>query len=177
MTRSILLLTAVVVLLVLAVPGTPRAQPVPAPLEPPVGNALLLEFRAEGVQIYECKPKKGDPAAFEWVLTAPDAILYDDRGEKAGTHGVGPSWTAKDGSKVVAAKKAESPAPGGRAVAWLLLKATSHEGAGVFSKVTYIQRVDTWAGRPTATGATKENAGKELRVRYEATYRFFEAAP
>ncbi len=62
-------------------------------------------------------------------------------------------------------------------MAWLLLKATSHEGAGIFSKVTYIQRVDTWAGRPPATGATKENAGKELRVKYEATYRFFGAAP
>jgi len=67
-------------------------------------------------------------------------------------------------------------APGGRAVPWLLLQAKSHEGAGVFSKVTYIQRVDTWAGLPPVKGATKDNAGKEVRVKYEATYRFFGAA-
>jgi hypothetical protein len=177
MPRPSCLQQAFVVLLVLAVPGTPWAQPVPAPLEPPAGNMLLLELRAEGVQIYKCTAKKDNSAAYEWKLTAPDAVLYDDRGEKAGTHGNGPSWTAMDGSKVGAAKKDEAPAPGGRAVPWLLLKATSHEGAGIFSKVTYIQRVDTWAGRPPATGATKENAGKELRVKYEATYRFFGASP
>ncbi len=148
----------------------------PAALEPPVGNVLLFELRAEGFQIYECKPKKGAVAEFEWAPKAPDAILYDERGEKAGTHGVGPSWTASDGSKVVAAKTAESPAPGGRAVAWLLLRAKANEGTGVFGKVTYIQRVDTWAGAAPSTGAAKESAGKELRVKYQATYRFFGAA-
>jgi hypothetical protein len=176
MNRSIAWQLSVVIVLMHA--SRPQAQPpIPASLAPPAGNAFLFELRAEGVQIYECKSKKDDPATFEWVLTAPDAILYDERGDKAGTHGTGPSWKAKDGSRVVAAKTAGVAAPGGRAVLWLLLQAKSHDGAGVFSKVTFIQRVDTWAGLPPLKGATKENAGKEVRVKYEATYRFFGAAP
>jgi hypothetical protein len=149
----------------------------PEPLKPPAGHGFLFELRAEGVQIYECKAKKTDPAAFEWDLKAPEADLFDDRGDKAGSHGAGPSWTANDGSKVVAVKTASAPAPGGRAVPWLLLRVETHEGKGRFDKVTYIQRVDTWAGLPPTAGATKENAGKLVRVKYEATYRFYGAAP
>ena len=169
MVRTLALQQAVIMLL--------WADGVPPALEPPKGNVVLFELRAEGFQVYECKPKANDPAGFEWVLKPPDAILYDERGEKAGTHGAGPSWRANDGSKVVAAPPiAKAPAPGGKAVPWLLLQAKSHEGKGMFSKVTYIQRVDTWAGLPAAA-ATKDNAGKELRVKYEATYRFLGAAP
>jgi len=153
-----------------------QPQEKPDPLAPPKGNVLLFELRAEGFQVYEGKPKAGDSAAFEWVLKAPDAILYDERGDKAGTHGAGPNWLANDGSKIVAAKSASAPAPGRNAVPWLLLQVKSHEGKGVFSKVTYIQRVDTWAGLPSVA-ATKDNAGKELRVRYQATYRFFGPTP
>jgi hypothetical protein len=165
-----------------AAPDQPRteasAQPtIPAALEPPEGHVLLFTFRAEGVQVYECKPSENDPTKFEWASQGPDATLFDDRGEKAGTHTSGPTWEATDGSKVVAVKKAASPAPGGRAIPWLLLEVKSHEGAGVFSKLTYIQRVETWAGLPPAEGTNKENAGKQMRVKYEATYRFYGAAP
>jgi hypothetical protein len=145
----------------------------PESIEPPKDSVLLFTFRAEGVQIYECQPRKDKADAFEWVLKAPHATLFDEHGQKAGTHTAGPTWEANDGSKVVAAKKASSNAPGGRAVPWLLLQAQSHEGSGVFSKVTYIQRVDTWAGLHPTAGATKENAGKQVRVKYEATYRFY----
>ena len=137
----------------------------------------MFSLRAEGVQIYECKPTKDNPMQYEWALKAPDAVLYDDRGNKAGMHYAGPTWEATDGSKVVAAKKESAAAPDGRAVPWLLLQAKSHEGTGVFSKVTYIQRVDTWAGMAPAEPATKDKAGKEVRVKYEATYRFYGMAP
>jgi hypothetical protein len=151
-----------------------RPQPIiPESLEPPEDYVLLFEFRAEGVQIYECKAKKNSPNEFEWVLTAPDATLFDDRGEKAGTHTAGPTWEAKDGSRIVAVKKASFIAPGGRAIPWLLLGVKSHKGTGVFSNVEFIQRVDTWAGLPPVDGATKENDGKQVRVKYEATYRFY----
>jgi hypothetical protein len=155
----------------------PPAQPKAADaFEPPAGEVLLFAYRAEGVQIYECQAKKDDPTMFEWALKAPEAILFDDRGEKVGVHLAGPSWEASDGSKIVAAKKASLKAPGGLAVPWLLLQVDSHTGAGAFDRVTFIQRVDTWAGLPPSAGATKENSGKQARVKYQATYRFYAPA-
>lgn len=158
-----------------SVPAAPDPIPVLVadPLAPPPDHVLLLTLRAEGVQVYECRQKKDRPDEYEWALKAPDATLYDDRGDKIGTHYAGPTWEASDGSKVVAVKEASADAPGGRAVPWLLLRVKAHEGKGVFDRVTYIQRVDTWAGQPPTIAATKEQAGKEVRVKYEATYRFW----
>ena len=158
-------------------PGLEARSAAPGPLEPPKDQVLLFSLRAEGVQIYEWRAKKDNASDFEWALKAPEATLYDDLGEKVGTHTAGPTWKAKDGSKVSAVKRTGAKAPGGRAVPWLLLRVKSHEGTGVFSKVTYIQRVDTWAGMPPAQGETRENAGNQVRVKYQATYRFFGPAP
>ena len=134
---------------VAVIADTPPA--VPASLAPPKGHVPAFELRAEGVQIYECKPAKA--GGFEWVLKAPDAVLFDDRGDKSGTHFAGPTWQANDGSKIVAEKVAD--APGRRSIPWLLLRVKSHAGDGAFAKVTYIQRVDTWAGQaPTAAPTT-----------------------
>lgn len=146
---------------------------IPKTLIPSADQVLMLAYRAEGVQIYECRPSKTDPNVFEWVFLGPEATLFDDQGNKVGTHGAGPSWVANDGSKIVAAKIASADAPDGRAISWLLLRVESSAGTGPLSKANFIQRVDTWAGLAPKTGATKDNAGKQLRVRYQATYRFF----
>jgi len=178
MRRLALMQTAFIATLLLASGIVVAQSPmVPDALMPPKGNVLLVELRAEGFQVYTCKPKSDDPKAFEWVLTAPDAVLYDERGDRAGIHGAGPHWMANDGSKIIAAKSASTPAPGGKTIPWLLLKVKSHEGKGIFSNVTYLQRVDTWAGVAPGASATKENVGKELRVKYQATYRFFGPKP
>jgi hypothetical protein len=150
-----------------------RADAVPPALRPPDGAVPLFRLRAEGVQVYECKAK-GDGA--EWVLKGPDAELFDERGNKVGRHYAGPTWEDKDGSKVTAEKSAAVDAPGGTAVAWLLLKVKTHEGKGRLSGVTYIQRIDTRAGLPPDK-ATRADVGKEVRVKYEATYVFFGPAP
>jgi hypothetical protein len=155
---------------------TKGAKKNPDAVDPPKGHVLIFELRAEGFQVYECKPVKGRADEFEWVLKVPDAILYDEKGEKAGTHFDGPTWQATDGSKVVAAISSSIGSPGGKAIPWLLLKAKSHEGNGAFSNVTYIQRLDTWAGLAPTKGATKENVGTSIRVRYQATYRFFRSS-
>ena len=155
-----------------------KAEPaIPEALEPPKDQVLLFSLRAEGTQVYECRAKKDNATHFEWALKAPDAILFDDLGQQAGTHTAGPAWEGTDGSKVVAVKQASSTAPGGRAIAWLLLRVQSHQGTGAFSKVTYIQRVDTWAGLPPEQGMNRENAEKQVRIKYEATYRFFGPMP
>ena len=59
------------------------------------------------------------------------------------------------------------------AVPWLLLKATSTEGHGIFSRVTYIQRVNTVGGvAPTEPGTY---VGEEVSVPYTTEYYFYRA--
>src|SRR6185436_4834436 len=102
--------------------------------------------------IYACKGTSvpsdaGSDASvttYAWALKAPDARLYDDECSLAGTHFAGPTWQSSvDGSSVVGTKISAAPAPLAGAVPWLLLRATSNNGEGVFSNVTAVQRVDT----------------------------------
>jgi hypothetical protein len=153
-----------------AEPSTPIPAPtVPAELAVPEGHVVVLRARAEGVQIYECKEKDGKP---QWILKAPEADLFDDNGDKIGTHSAGPTWTATDGSKVVGMLPPKAVARPGT-IAWLLIEAkTSKEGKKTLAGISYIQRVDTWAGQPPAK-AEKADEGKTVRVKYEATYYFY----
>jgi len=54
---------------------------------------------------------------------------------------------------------AEAPSPDPSAVPWLLLEATGHEGSGVLSKVTFIQRINTSGGK--APAAPSASAGED----------------
>ncbi|HTO96669.1 MAG TPA: DUF3455 domain-containing protein, partial [Myxococcales bacterium] len=122
----------------------PKPAAVPENLKVPGGQPFLLRAAARGAQIYLCKPKANDPAAFEWSLKAPDADLFDQAGAKIGRHYAGPTWENADGSRVVGEAVERSPAEG--AIPWLLLRARSNEGAGAFSGVKYVQRLDTKGG-------------------------------
>ena len=125
----------------------------------------LFMVRAEGVQIYEAKEKDG---AVQWVFQAPQATLMDYvTGEKIGAHSKGPTWVDNDGSKLTGTMIASEAAPNADAIPWLLLE-VKNENGGRYSKVTNIQRVDTWAGR--APGAAPTKAGETKEVRYQATY-------
>src|SRR5262249_43979890 len=78
---------------------TKGINPVPVALTPPEGHVMLFKARAEGVQIYLCKADVDDPGRLEWVLKAPDADLFDERGGRIGRHFAGPTWEAfEDGS-------------------------------------------------------------------------------
>jgi hypothetical protein len=68
-------------------------------------------------------------------------------------------------------QKAEAPKAG--AIPWLLLKAKSHEGAGTFGRVLYIQRVDTEGGVAPVTGCDQAHFNNEVRVDYRADYYFY----
>ena len=74
------------------------AEPVPGLLVP-AGETPRLQLAARGVQIYECRRVDGMQAA--WLFIAPEASLFDDRGQPAGRHGAGPHWQAEDGSRIV----------------------------------------------------------------------------
>jgi hypothetical protein len=150
-------------------------QPPVAPnnLKVPDGQMVLLEALGQGVQIYACGAKAGDPNQFAWVFKAPEADLTGDQGNKIGKHYAGPTWEANDGSKVVGEvlERADAPRPG--AVPWLLLKAKSNQGDGSFKNVTYIQRVNTEGGTAPREGCDAQHAGAEARVHYKATYYFY----
>ena len=90
---------------------------VPADIAVPEGNKLYLKAHAVGVQIYSCN-------GTAWTFVAPRVDLLDRRGKLLGTHFAGPTWQAKDSSKVVAARvNGVNVDP--TAIDWLLLSATS----------------------------------------------------
>jgi hypothetical protein len=139
----------------------------------PVGKEVL-RLKAEGVQIYSAEADgKGKLA---WKLKAPDAILRDEKGEKAATHYAGPTWEHVDGSKVVGMKVAQRPSPNAGAIPELQLNAASHAGAGIMSTVVFVERIHTKGGQaPPITSEVKP--GDEVRVPYTAEYVFYAVNP
>jgi hypothetical protein len=107
------------------------------------------------------------------VLKQPDAVLYDATFTQVGTHGLGPNWTATDGSVVNAARIGQASSTMAGAIAWLLLQTSSTAGTGVFSDITYVQRLNTAGGPAPATGCDATTATTEVRIPYSADYYFF----
>ncbi len=170
--------------LLVCLAGCPKPNPPPGPgggppnvppqLAVPAGNQVTFAAPAKGVQIYACAPDaSGAPA---WTLHAPRAELLDDTGNQVGVHfgGVdkglpaGPYWQANDGSRVHGANPVSVANPG--SIALLRLEAADTSGAGIFSKVTFIQRLDTTGGVSPA-GACR--AGDTQEVAYTAKYYFY----
>jgi hypothetical protein len=146
------------------------AQQAPQPLQPPATEQLLLQVHAKGDQIYTCK---GDAAQFVWTLEAPDARLFDKDGKPFGRHFAGPSWEAQDGSRVTGKAVANAPSPDADSIPWLLVNIVGHQGAGVLSRATTIQRLNTKGGKAPAAGCDASHAGREVRVPYSADYLFY----
>ncbi|HJZ80880.1 MAG TPA: DUF3455 domain-containing protein, partial [Pyrinomonadaceae bacterium] len=61
--------------------------------------------------------------------------------------------------------------PDTTAIPWLLLEAVSTSGPGIFSRVTYIQRLNTTGG--LAPGVPGLIAGETAEVPYTAQYFFY----
>ena len=138
--------------------------------QPPAGQQVVLTVKGDGVQIYACKQVDG---AAKWVFQAPEAKLLDAAGKEVGSHGAGPFWKSVDGSLVKGQVVSNSKAPDAADIAWLLLKASAHEGDGVFSKVEYIRRSETHGGVAPAGGCDAEHLSATVRVPYTATYAFY----
>ena len=134
-------------------------------LQPPAGNEMFYRVFAVGVQVYRWN-------GTSWDFVGPLADLFADPNyqSKVGIHYGGPTWQSVSGSKVVAARSAECPGHPS-AIPWLLLHRVSAQGPGVFSDVSFIQRVNTVGGlRPVVPG---QAVGAEARVPYKAEYYFF----
>ena len=156
---------------------TAPSEVIPAAVTVPAGQTLMLKTHASGVQIYQCKAAKDDATHFEWALLAPEADLSDDLGGLIGKHYAGPTWEAADGSRVLGELKARDNGPDPTAIPWLLVAAKSTSGSGVFSAVSYVQRLNTVGGKAAAGGCDAEHAGAEQRVAYKADYYFYSVTP
>jgi hypothetical protein len=171
----------VVLLLALLVAGCAVPQPpmsvakVPDQLEPGANESLAMIVPLKGVQIYECRAQKDQVGAYEWAFVAPEADLFDGRGDRIGRHYAGPHWESTDGSKVLGTAKERAAAPVADSIPWLLLAAKSVGSAGAFSEVTSIQRVNTAGGAAPTAGCSQAAAGALARIAYTADYYFFTA--
>ena len=152
-------------LFVLLAAGCASGVPVPDSLRPAAGESLKAVLHAKGVQIYECRDAK-------WVFVAPQANLFDERGNRVARHFAGPRWEAiDDGSRIIGAVRSRADAPTPGAIPWLLLSAKSEGGQGEFSDVTSVQRVATSGGLAPESACTESMV--EARVPYTADYYFY----
>jgi hypothetical protein len=131
-----------------------------------------------GVQVYDRDP---DTGAFRF--REPQADLYDLKTlTQQGVHFVGPEpktaqWADADGSRVVvrvdspasAAVDAPPPADPTKDLKWLKVEAFQTFGTGVFSEVTFIQRVLTYGGQPPPSGDNHPT----VSLPYTALYIFW----
>jgi hypothetical protein len=143
-----------------------QSQPsAPDSLKPPAGEHLRAHAHASGQQIYTCDGSK-------WILSGPDANLFDEAGQKVGSHFAGPTWQWSDGSQVTAKAKASATLDP-ESIPWLLLTATSHTGDGVMKNVSSVQRLQTKGGKAPANGCEESHKGTQARVSYTADYYFY----
>jgi hypothetical protein len=137
-------------------------------IQVPPGNEGGFHVYAKGVQIYRWN-------GASWGFVAPEARLFADPNYQAeiGIHYAGPHWESYSGSKVKASRVEGCPSPDPNAIDWLLLRAVETTGPGVFSSVTYIQRVNTTGGKAPATPGS--SVGEVINVPYTAVYYFYRA--
>jgi hypothetical protein len=147
----------------------PPSPDVPPEIQVPAGNKVFLVGHAVGVQIYSCN-------GVAWGFVAPRANLYNDHGKLIITHFAGPTWQAKDGSRVVGlAEKAVTVDR--TAIPWVRLSAASTAAGPDGDRLvatTYIQRIATTGGLPPpAADCNPTTAGTVAEVPYTADYYFW----
>ncbi|MFT8776581.1 DUF3455 domain-containing protein [Gluconacetobacter dulcium] len=126
----------------------------------------LLEVRAVGAQIYQCKETDSD--GLKWMLREPIATLVDG-GRTIGTHSRGPTWKIEDGSSVEGRVLSASTGHSTGNIPESHLAITRNNGRGRLAKATMIERINTNGGMPPSSCSV---AGALLAVPYTATYIF-----
>jgi hypothetical protein len=147
----------------------PPAPSVPGRIAVDDGNKVFLVGHASGVQIYTCN-------GTAWSAATPRAELRDDAGKVIITHYGGPTWEARDGSKVVG-QRVDGVTVDPTAIPWLKLKAASTSAGPDGSRLTattFIQRVNTTGGLvPPAGTCNAGTAGTVAEIPYTADYYFW----
>ncbi len=147
---------------------------IPDRIKVPAGHRLLFNAYARGVQVYAC-PGVQTPAPFA-------ILLKNDRpGEDLlGIHFLEanvPVWQALDGSKCIGAVDAvnELLSPDPESLAWWLIPARSAGGAGLLSRVTFVQRLFTQGGQTQAEDWKNRAEGSPLLLEFSAQFFFYTA--
>jgi hypothetical protein len=143
---------------------------IPEQIKVPEGYSPVLTVHAKGDQIYQCTLNKGE---YAWEIQAPDAKLFDAQGNIVGNHTAGPLWEYKEGSRVVGRVLKKIDMAPGSSISWLLVEVVAHKGDGLFSNVSFINRINTHGGLPPASGCNANHLGGEKRVAYTADYVFY----
>jgi hypothetical protein len=152
-------------------PAHPKSD-IPASLQAPAGEKLILKAHATGWQIYTCGT--GADGKSQWTLKGPDADLHDKDGAVIGHHFAGPAWKYKDGSTVIGKAVAHAEAPDAKSIPWLLVTVTGRTNDGLFAHVTSIQRLHTQGGQPPpASECDPSKPSPEARSSYTADYYFY----
>jgi hypothetical protein len=141
---------------------------VPPAVQAPAEEVRTMTVAAHGVQVYECRAAQGATPA--WAFVAPEADLFDAKGRRIGKHGAGPFWQHEDGSRFTGTVSGRADAPRPGAIPWLLLTAKPESQAGVFSRVSSVQRLETVGGQAPADGCTAATLGKRVNIAYRADY-------
>ncbi len=146
----------------------------PEAVRAPVGHQQVLASTGNGEITYECRARKDQATAFEWAFVAPVASLKDATGQTIGRYYAGPTWEAKDGSKVSGKQVAVAPASAGN-IPLQLVKADPAVGAGAMQGVSYIQRLATRGGVAPSEACDASQTGQRRQVSYQADYIFYAA--
>lgn len=108
----------------------------------PIGT-VVKTVHAVGAQIYECK--SDGHTGLAWTFREPIATLIAD-GKTVGRHFAGPSWEMADGSLVMGKVVGKAPGASSSDIPWLKLAVSQHQGNGILSDVTTVQRITTLGG-------------------------------
>ena len=158
-----------------AVSLSAQADPVdiPAAFAIPAHQTLMVKALGVGVQNYRCAPANNVPSQFAWVFMSPEASLFATDRHRIGIHYGGPTWEAKDGSKIVGTVKAQSPSPVQGSIPWLMLDAKPVAREGTFGAIRYVLRLHTSGGVAPSMPCNASTAGRIARVPYSADYYFY----
>ena len=140
-----------------------RAPEVPDTLAVEPGTKVHFHGSAVGVQIYTWN-------GTTWGAPVPEATLFHGNGIVT-IHFEGPRWQSNSGSIVLGAVAKPPVTVDPDAIPWVLLKAVSTEGPGIFADTTFIQRVHTAGGKAPSVDGTF--VGQVARVPYTADYFFY----
>lgn len=158
--------------------GAPSGMPMvdnanlPQAVRVPAGHRQVMATVGKGEITYECRARNDMAGAHAWAFVAPVADLVDASGKSVGRYYGGPTWEARDGSKVTGKQVGVAPSAAG-SIPMQLVKAEPAMGAGAMQGVAYIQRINTQAGVAPAAACGAGNVGEQQKVGYQADYIFY----